>query len=704
MITCPKCNKELEDGTKFCDDCGEQIVETIFCHNCGQQTSTEYAFCQSCGASLAVEEPKEETKNENVIQNLLSKLPFKLSKKLLMIGAGALAAVVLVIVILAIALSGGKKNNYILYLKDKEIFFTQVSKMKPWQVTENLVDVEGVENAQLSYFAQNVGVYIQLSKDGKNIFYIDKISDNSMTLYYRSATNAKKEPVKIDSDVETYRISENGKTLVYLKGEDGDLYKHDLKDREKIATDVSTFLMSKDAKTIIWKNDDGDLYMQKGNKDKEKLDSEIDYIELVSEDFKTIWYVKEGSFYEMVLGKDKEKLASDVYSVLAAYESGEFYYLKSDATEKVLYDYVDDDLAASDAAMTEPVYPEYPTYPDYPYSWNYETYEAYEAAYAEYQKQYDAVQKKYNEDVDKYYTARDEWSAKVSRDSTRDSLKNEKVEQTTYTLYYNNGKEDKELTANYTSGSAEYSRDNQILIYGASEPGEVGKMKMSEIQSYWDVYNKVTEAKDEASEIYIALKDTVTTVDQTAAERFWIAEDGKAVYFLDNVDYGGEEAEESSDKEPHGELYKMEISGTKVKKTAQYDSDVYYSNISLKDNGKLLYYKSYKNGKGELYMDKDKVADDVRNYIYNADSNTVACMTDWNSEKSYGTLRLWKKGKLEKVEDDVYSYNMTPDGEVLFIKEYSAKNYKGELYILKGSKAKRIDDDVVAIIPVYTAD
>ena len=719
MITCPKCNKELEDETKFCDECGEQIVETIFCQNCGQQTSTEYTFCQYCGASLAEGQPVEQISAEfgveNKIKALLAKLPIKLPKKMLMIGAGALAAVVLAIVILVIALSGGKKNNYVLYLKDKEMFFTQVSKLKPWQVTENLVDVEGVENAQLSYFAQNVGGYVQLSKDGKNIFYIDKISDSSMTLYYRSATNAKKEPVKIDSDVTRYEISENGKTLVYMKGEDGDLYKHDLKDKEKIATEVSIFYMSKDAKILIWENEEGDLYMQKGNKDKEKLDSEIGNIERVSEDFKTVWYVKDGSFYEMVLGKDKEKLASDVHSVLAVYESGEFYYLKSNTAEKVLYDYVDDDLAESDATMTEPVYPNYPTYPDYPYSWNYETSEAYEAAYAEYQKQYEEVQKKYDEDLEKYYAARDEWWKKESRDSTRQSLKDEKIEQTVYTLYYNNGKADKELTANYASGSAEYSWDKQILIYGASEVGEIGKMKMSEIESYWDVYSKVTDAEEEAAEIYIALKDTVTTVEQTAAENFWIAEDGKTVYFLDNVDYGKEESEEfeeseeseevkeASDKEPQGELYKMEISGTKVKKTELYDSNVYYSNISLKDNGKLLYYKSYKNGKGELYMNKEKVADDVKNYIYDADNNAVACMTDWNNEKSYGTLRLWKKGKLEKVEDDVHAYKMTPNGELLFIKEYSTKNYKGDLYILKGSKPKKIDIDVVAIIPIYEA-
>ena len=52
MITCPKCQKQLEDGTKFCDSCGEQIVETTFCPNCGNVNGADCAFCLTCGAPL----------------------------------------------------------------------------------------------------------------------------------------------------------------------------------------------------------------------------------------------------------------------------------------------------------------------------------------------------------------------------------------------------------------------------------------------------------------------------------------------------------------------------------------------------------------------------------------------------------------------------------------------------------------------------
>lgn len=60
MITCPKCNKELSDDTKFCDSCGAKIYETIFCPNCGERTSTEFAFCQNCGTAIAENPAKEQ--------------------------------------------------------------------------------------------------------------------------------------------------------------------------------------------------------------------------------------------------------------------------------------------------------------------------------------------------------------------------------------------------------------------------------------------------------------------------------------------------------------------------------------------------------------------------------------------------------------------------------------------------------------------
>lgn len=716
MYICPNCGKTLEDGTKICGNCGVLIVEQVFCHNCGKQTSVEYDFCRYCGAARITEQeaktPKTRKKRNgaklsetliktakawgNKLKVLFNKFCKMFPNKMYMIGAGAVAALLIFIIVLSVALSSGAKNNCVLYLKDKEMFFSKVGKIKPWQVTAKLVDSSGVENQNLANSASSIGSYVHVSEDGKKIFFVDKIGSNGMALYYRSATNSRKSAVKIDSNVDAFDISKDGNTLVYLKGEAGDLYIHNLKEKEKLATGVSDFAVSEDAKTIIWMDNEFNIYAKRGNKEAMQLDTLVDDIERISDDFKTIWYTKENSLYKMVLGKDAVELVSGIHSVLAVYESDVFYYLKSSTAQYALYDYVEDDLAESDAAMVKPVRPKAP---DDVYQWNFATEDEYNAAKAEYEKAFEAYQKDYEE----YEKAQEDWHGKEARDVIRENLKNNKHEVTTYSLYYNNGNEDKELTTAYEYGTAEYSFDHEIFIYGVSKKTQVAKLKISEISSYEDVSNMVNTAGKAAAAYFIAIDDNVSEVKETAAERFWITDDGKAVYFLDDVDHTDEEGKEA--EYPHGDLYKMTISGKNVKRTTLYDSDVYSSRISLyteDKESKLLYYKSFANENGELYLDKEKIADDVRNYSYHMENNTITCMTEWNAEKSYGTLKQWKQGKLTTIADDVHSYVLTPEGQVLYLTEYNLNNYKGDLYIYnRGKKSKKVDDDVIAIVPVY---
>ena len=65
MIVCPKCQKELVDGSVFCDNCGCNLQQTVFCPNCGRQVPASAAFCPGCGASTTVNvKKKEKTKKE----------------------------------------------------------------------------------------------------------------------------------------------------------------------------------------------------------------------------------------------------------------------------------------------------------------------------------------------------------------------------------------------------------------------------------------------------------------------------------------------------------------------------------------------------------------------------------------------------------------------------------------------------------------
>lgn len=721
MINCPNCNKELEDGSKFCDGCGTPIEapveapaeeaapveeavpveeaapveapaeeapveaaaeavkpETIFCQNCGKETSTEFAFCQNCGASLEEGAVSENTTAEEEAEEApASKLPFKLSKKLIAIGGGAVAVILVIAILLSVIFSAGGGNNCALYVKDDEIFYTGLSKIKPWQVTDRLVDDDDIDNDDLADSSYRLASYVTLSKDGKNIFFVDKINeeDDGATIFYRPVGKDKKEPIKLDSDVYSYSLSENGKLMTYLKY-DGDskiLYQHNLKDKEKIASEVSSFKASDDGKTVFFTTDYEsenyvrDLYVKKAGKDKEKVESEIQSLVRISDDFKTVYFVKDDTLYKKVVGKDKVKIASDVTGYPTVFDDGTAFYVKDNSTEIKLSDYLEDDKKEADANVT---------YPDYPYSFEYDTTEEYTAAYNAYQ-----------EAVEEYYNA-------YYRNNIRENIEGKTTTKKAYSLYYYNGKEEKLINENVTSSYPSHASDAPVAVFSSYVSAEIPKVKISEVESIYQLETKIEEALYASSELYVTVKDKATKVEvQKEAKYLDISEDGETIFFLDNYD---------SEKDK-GELYKVSVNGSKVSKAELYDSDVcdYAYFISDED---YLYFKDVKDdSKGELYLNKKLVDSDVSTYYvtYNEDDEILAYMTDWNSEKARGTLKQYKGGKAVKIADDVHNYIFTNNSQVLYLKDYSLNSYRGDLFLFKGKKSVKVDSDVVAIIPYY---
>ena len=49
MITCPTCGTQLEDGVKFCSECGTPIPQTKKCIKCGFELTLSAKFCPECG-------------------------------------------------------------------------------------------------------------------------------------------------------------------------------------------------------------------------------------------------------------------------------------------------------------------------------------------------------------------------------------------------------------------------------------------------------------------------------------------------------------------------------------------------------------------------------------------------------------------------------------------------------------------------------
>lgn len=735
MIVCKKCNKQLPDGSKFCDSCGTPVpvYENVFCSKCGKQTSTEFAFCQYCGESIAPNNAQpaniqpENVQPENVqpenVQPVnaqpmnaqpmntqpMNTQPMNVppmnaqpmnaqpvnvqpakknnSTKLLVFGGIGVAfiAVILVAIMLLGGIGGGKQKEYALYIKDKEIFSSSLSSEKPQQITTRFVNTSGVDNSDLVQLANYLGAFCYTSNDGKKIFYPDKIDDSDyLTLYYRFINNQKNEPIKIDSNVSMYHVNDAANLVTYMK--DDIVYQYDLKkvEKTKIDSDVSEYQLyiSNTGNKIYYVNMDQGLYVKANNKDKEKIDSDVYSISYVSEDFKTIYYTKEDSLYKKVEGQDKEKIASEVQDIISIYDSGAMYYVQSNNSEASLMDYVYDDMEATDADIT---YPEYPSYPSY---WSYDTDEEYYAAVDEYNAQLDI----YNEESTKYYE-------KQSRDYIRELLNDETMSNNDYTLYYYDGKEEKVITDafNYYSN---YSASNEaVIIFKAYIQSNIDKIKLSEITSTYDVSSMVNAAKYSSKEMYVACGENVTLIEQEDAKIVGVDEDGKTIYYIDEI------MEERS----YGELYRIDIENKKVSKPQLYDNDVSTQYAYFIDKDKFMYFKDFKQDnyysyKGEMYINKERIDYDVNlsysrysNYMPTMDdSGRIYYFVDWNDEKEYGTLKMYEKGKSTKIADDVHSFTVVND-ELLYTYDYSLTSYKGDLYKYKKGKPEKVDIDVVGI-------
>ena len=97
-------------------------------------------------------------------------------------------------------------------------------------------------------------------------------------------------------------------------------------------------------------------------------------------------------------------------------------------------------------------------------------------------------------------------------------------------------------------------------------------------------------------------------------------------------------------------------------------------------------------------MDGKRADSDVVSITYDKESGKIYYKTDDGSFKVF-------KGKAKKIYDDVDDFEILPGGQVLFLYDVSDSSEEGDLYMYKGSgKAKKLDDSVSYIVPVYSID
>lgn len=437
--------------------------------------------------------------------------------------------------------------------------------------------------------------------------------------------------------------------------------------------------VSEDGKYIFFpdKNDDDDyyglkLYYREVDKPEEeaiKIDSEVwDYTVNTSATLVTYIKGEEGNLYQYKIGEDsKDKIASGVIDYWVSDDGDKIGYLNTEGSLYLKYADKDKEKIAREVSSVEYLNDEITTIY---YIKNDSLYKQVEGE--------DRV--KIASDVYSVIEIYDSGEIYYLKSEPEELLPMDKgtIEQPVYSLCYFNGTEETVITDTFVY------YDNSYNSYAIAANAAVIAYEAYD-QSHLEY------------ERYIAVKDTATVVEQQEyATDFTINADGTIVYYIDNI----------PDDKDYGELYRIDITNGVIGKPELYDCDV--SSICFVNESKLQYFKDYKTSEnyedsmGEMYIDKVRVGTDVCiwSVVNYGDCDKVFYLTDWNDDKEYGTLKVYQGDKVTKIADDVCDYSVTNDGRALYLYDYSLSNHKGELREWNNGETRKIDDDVMSIIPL----
>lgn len=705
----------------------------MYCSHCGHKLHTEAKICDNCGTpfdlndvllfnetipndvkELAESEQKEIVisadpvvtefnEHDRAMPKGRRSLRLPCRKTIQTIGISVLVIVVAALLIM-FAISNGhntaKYSNHILYLKDNEVIYNDFSKNGEFEITTRFINGESVDKNTLAWAAAACGDAVAISSEGNRIFFPDKVDAddlvdaNGFTLYYRDLDKRDKEASKIDSGIIRYAFNRNGTVVVYLKNGNGDLYIHDLIEKQKIATKVDCFYCTEDLKKIFYSDEEGRLYLRNEDEDTVKLASGVSDIVYLADDLSMVYYIKNDALYKQSTdGGDREKIASDVVAdMIVALDSGKLYYAVEFATEIATWDYVDDNLATSDALISEPQMPDYPDEPTMPSSWYYyRTTEEYNAAKAQYRIDYEDYKETYNRMRDEYATAYDAYREKCTRDTLRENLRGATLSYNRDTLYYYDGYKSEIVSENMVD-VVTFSWTAPVMVVRTYSASENQRVKLSEISSVNEAKSLIEKCLLSTAEYQIVVDSSMFALKEDNLRWVTISPDGRSVvYTPDNS---------SESDRAHGgyDFYEISIEDGQLGIVELIDTGVDgYSFVD--DTDRVIYYKDEKNSSvGDLYFNGEVIDYDAYRWGSSSVDDAIVYYIDWNSDQNQGTLRLYKDGEKTTIADDVCDYVVADNGDILYLSDYSTKYYTGILYRYRSGKSEKIADDVTGVI------
>lgn len=622
-MRCPNCNNEVENGAKFCGNCG----------------------------ALLATAPAEQTEPKAKKPVSMPKLPVKK----IVVGVAALLVVVLLFTLVSAMFSGGKESVY--YVKDNEIFLNDSSKNAPYQVTSRLLSNGYISSSDM--ISQSYSLGVVLSENEKTMLYIDRVDayEDSVSLYYKKVKDVDEEGTKLDSDITRFSTNDSLSKVLYLK--DDSLYLHDMKEKEKLSSGVDEYYASEDLSLIYFISDDGSLYQWTG-KEKEKISSEVEDV-YFSEDMKiAFFYTEDCSLYVKEQGKDKEKIASDVADV-SVNDSNAICYK---TTENTLYF---KELGKDKVKVASDVYA-------FSVSGNGVYY------YVDYkQPLLDFLENDMDdlddEDLEDYYEDYYIWEFTTVYyfDGTNSTTLAEAGD--IYSAPYN---EDKSvlILLNYDMEAVGTIKMSDVIdAVGDGEYSNPG----------YAAEGLLEQALEDNMSVLVSVDGVVSPLDIEDVSRCRISKDGKTLYLLTELDedtYAGDlykaqisgttvSAPEKVDSDVQSSymticdngdvLYFKDLDDDKGElyfNGEHIASDALATYISKNDNGNFYFMTDYSSNRSQGTLNvfngkkTETISDDVRSWQVQEDGSVVF-LYDYSSTSFTGELRKYSGKKTETIDEDI---------------------------------------------------
>ncbi|MGN0400413.1 MAG: zinc ribbon domain-containing protein [Blautia sp.] len=705
-MKCFNCGCDLPDGARFCASCGtkqpEEVVVDVpvaedpieeepapvkeapveeeptvvsvpvvrtsvkFCPHCGGRNDEDAVFCCECGKNMNMDGEEEKTHR---------KFPVKLIGGV--VGVAVVAGVAITVV--SRFLGGGGDNKYVAYLKDGSVNQVDLDRYK-----KEPVEYDGsysVLNEATKYEAM-----VQYSKDGKYIFYPTNVGyENDGYFGYRlnmQKVGKTEDEIKIDNSVRVYDVLDDNR-VVYIKAGNDTLYISDKKgNKEKIASDVQTFRIDEEQKNIVWLKKEGDdrvsLYKQDLNlkKDKSVLAKDITNI-YMNEGLEQIVVMDEDILYVINDFKEKEKIASNVSRLmLNNVEEKCIYYVKKDESTLVAGDLVVDDCAEADAKMEEPEYDDFKVEKIEKNNWTGK-YEKVETT------DYDA----YNEAYDKY-------REKENRDDLRERIDELEISHEVQELYcYKDGKEIK-----IDESFAGISSNDQVkqFVYNRYNMEELPQLKLSEISYAGEIQEQYYEALQNSLQTCVYIDGKTIILDEVIDNIFTIDKDSNIGYGMKTESVATEDEDEYVEKRSTISLMSFSVDAKSDGKCHVVAEDV--DRVEGVKDGNVYYIMDRHDDAGELYCNEKEIDSDVFPGSVKFLDDSILYGVDYDSSNERATLKLYDGKKDKTIADDVYSYKAFDENNVAIIVDYNTKRYNGDLKYYRGKEELiHLDEDVSAI-------